>query len=92
MKLRAIATDRLFRIAAIANFAAFVIGTFWLGGDALNGAVRGGHYFLGMHRHFRQVSHATWLYSLLHEISVFALFVLAFAARQDAREQERRRD
>ena len=93
MKLPFTPAERLFGIAAIVNFAAFVIGAFWLGGDALNGTVRNGHYYLGMHGlHGRltRVSHATWIYSLLHEISVFALIVLVFAARADAWERKRR--
>ena len=31
------------------NFASFVLGTFYLGGDALNGYRQGQRYFLGQH-------------------------------------------
>jgi len=70
-------------IAAVTavNFVAFVAMTFYLGGDALNGHVRDGHYFLGLHSNgpFTEVSPAVFSYSKWHAFTVIASigFVLA---------------
>ncbi len=68
----------------IANFAAFVLIGGYLGGDALNGYVKDGHYFVAEHEHGHaiEVSRAVYLYSEWHAISVvlsLAVF-LAFTA------------
>ena len=56
----------------IVNFAAFVLIATYLGGDALNGYAKDGHYFLAMHGHTFEVSRAVFLYSKWHAISLIA--------------------
>jgi hypothetical protein len=58
---------------AIANFAAFVLVAGYLGGDALNGYVRDGHYFLAAKGHAYEVSRALYLYSKWHALSAISL-------------------
>jgi len=58
-------------ILAIVNFIAFFIGAVHLGGDALNGHVADGHYFLSSHGVHTEVSRAVWRYSYFHAASVF---------------------
>ena len=76
--------DSLVRVvAALAaiNFFAFVAITFYLGGDALNGYVRDGHYFLGLHSKgpFTEVSRTVFSYSRWHALTVIVSigFILA---------------
>ena len=63
--------------------------SFYLGGDAINGYVRAGHYFLGMHSNgpFTDVSRAIFTYSLWHGFSVivFGLFFIAVGLWQHFR-------
>jgi len=65
---------RKFAALAAVNFVAFVAITFYLGGDALNGHVQSGHYFLGLHSNgpFTEVSRAVFVYSAWHALSVIA--------------------
>jgi hypothetical protein len=56
----------------IVNFAAFVLIAAYLGGDALNGYAKDGHYFLAMHGHTFEVSRGVFLYSKWHAISLIA--------------------
>jgi hypothetical protein len=51
------------------NFFAFIAGNFYLGGDALNGYMRAGHYFVCAHGGCREVSRSVWLYSYWHALS-----------------------
>jgi hypothetical protein len=64
---------------AMANFFAFFVGSLYLGGDALNGFVRAGHYFLCEHGHCVEVSEALWRYSYWHAITAFGGILLVFA-------------
>jgi hypothetical protein len=63
-------------IAAI-NFAAFVVGAIYLGGDAVNGHEAAGRYFLSMHGKLTEVSRGVFEYSLWHTCSVFVTHGLA---------------
>jgi hypothetical protein len=58
------------------NFFAFVIGSILLGGDALNGYVKSGHFFVCSHGSCNEVSAATWSYSYWHAIAAMAGIVL----------------
>ena len=68
-------------ILALVNFFAFFFIDLYLGGDALNGYARDGHYFLCSHGRYTEVSDAVWTYSRWHAISVIvthaSVFVLA---------------
>jgi hypothetical protein len=56
----------------IVNFLAFVALSIYLGGDALNGHVINGHYFLGSHGRYTEVSQRVFQYSRWHATSIFA--------------------
>ena len=59
------------------NFALFVIGSLILGGDAVNGKVDDGQYFLGGKSVSVEVSKAIWIYSYIHVVSVWITHPLA---------------
>ena len=64
----------------IANFAAFAIVASILGGDAVNGKVQDGHFYLGSHGRYTEVSQATYDYSRAHTHSVWVTHPLAIFA------------
>jgi hypothetical protein len=61
----------------ILNFLAFVIVAFAIGGDAVNGKMVGGHFYLANHGKLTEVSEAVYTYSLWHVRSVFVTHPLA---------------
>ncbi|MHC4611729.1 MAG: hypothetical protein ACYS7M_15430 [Planctomycetota bacterium] len=79
-------------ILGLANFVSYTVVYWYLQGDAKNGAVVDGQYFLRGHfireragRLTDDVSRATWIYSYVHSISIWptvgavliAMFILA---------------
>jgi hypothetical protein len=66
-------------LLAVLNFFAFICANVYLGGDALNGYVRDGHYFLCAHGGCTEVSRAVWTYSYWHAITAFGGIILLFA-------------
>lgn len=58
------------------NFIAFLIMTSYLGGDAVNGKVVSGHYYVGSHGHYSEVGLGTFLYSKIHTYATFMTFAL----------------
>jgi hypothetical protein len=67
------------------NFIAFVVGTLYLGGDAINGRVEDGHYYLwGKDRHghgeFTEVNEEVFRYSRWHAYSLVATCLACFGA------------
>jgi hypothetical protein len=69
---------KIFVYLVAANFIAFGIASLWFGGDAIEGRVIGGHYFLNYKGHFTEVSRAVFVYSGWHAFSVFITFPLAW--------------
>jgi len=65
-------------ILAIVNFAAFIIINIYIGGDAINGHVTDGHYFLGSHGRYTEVNRAVWTYSYYHTISMWITHLSVF--------------
>ncbi len=63
----------------IVNFAAFVIISGFIGGDAFSGHVLDGHYYLKSHGKLTEVSRWVFIYSLCHAGFTIASFVLYFA-------------
>jgi hypothetical protein len=61
------------------NFFAFVGGSLYLGGDALNGYMKAGHYFVCAHGHCAQVSSSIWHYSYWHAVTALGGILLVFA-------------
>jgi hypothetical protein len=62
----------------VANFLVFWIVAVFIGGDALSGQSKNGHYFLSSHGHLTEVSHGVYLYSLCHILSVFVTHPVGF--------------
>jgi hypothetical protein len=70
------------------NFISFLAIYFLIGGDAPNGKVENGHYYLDQHGTYTEVSHAVFIYSACHAYSALFGLVLVFVA---ARAWKRRR-
>jgi hypothetical protein len=64
----------------LVNFALFFIGAVYLGGDAVNGKIFEGHYFLMSHGRYTEVSADIFNYSKWHAYSTWVTHPLAFAA------------
>jgi hypothetical protein len=58
------------------NFIAFLIVTYHLGGDAVNGKIVSGHYYVGSHGQYSEVGFGTFLYSAIHTCATVLTFVL----------------
>ncbi len=71
--------EAIFKIASI-NFWAIIISYLLLGGNALEGKVENGQYFIGSRGHFRSVPSMIFYYSLIHTISVMVTHPLAILA------------
>ena len=65
-------------VIGIVNFVAFWILVVRLGGDAVAGYTRNGHYYLCSHGLCTEVSQAVWRYSYVHTISVCITWPLVF--------------
>jgi hypothetical protein len=61
-------TRKWILIAWALNFAAYWIIGFSIGGDAMNGQVSNGKYFLTMHGVDTEVSYAVYMYSFIHSM------------------------
>ncbi|MBS0276418.1 MAG: hypothetical protein JSR81_02250 [Proteobacteria bacterium] len=70
----------------VIDFAAFVVVSIFIGGDAINGYTKGGYYFVCMHGSCHEVTRAVFEYSRWHAISLFvsfpATFIVAWLAKQ----------
>jgi hypothetical protein len=58
------------------NFFAFGVVSTYLGGDALYGHVRAGHYFVCAHGKCYEVSRSVWLYSYWHAVTALTSMAL----------------
>jgi hypothetical protein len=56
--------------AALANFLVFFAVAIYIGGDAWNGKVEEGRYYVASHGKYTEVSSEVWHYSHAHVISV----------------------
>jgi len=67
---------------AVLNFAALLAGSAYIGGNALNGYVQSGAYFVCLHSHVScvQVSATVWRYSYWQTLLTIALFVVVIIA------------
>jgi hypothetical protein len=61
----------------IGNFAVFFVLALHLGGDAINGGVIDGRYFLSNHGHLTEVTQDVFTYSKWHALSLFVTHPLA---------------
>ena len=83
--------QRIFYWGAIVNFALFVAATIILGGDALNGRIEDGHYFLGDHGQYTEVSPAIYWYSAIHAGTVLLTLPIVAIMALSTRAYVRRR-
>lgn len=66
-------------VLVMVNFFTFIGASVYLGGDALNGYVQAGHYFLCAHGHCTAVSSSVWHYSWWHAVTALGGILLVFA-------------
>jgi hypothetical protein len=82
--------ERIWFWVAIVNFVVFVAIAVPLGGDALNGTARDGHYYLMQHGIYTEVRRSIFIYSTIHTLSLFVTqplgIVVALRARFRARD------
>ena len=69
----------LFGVAVI-NFVAFFIIAILLGGDAINGMIKDGHYYLASHGRYTEVTEGVFNYSRHHAYSVFVTHPVGMVA------------
>ena len=63
-------------VLAALNFGALLYVTAQIGGDAINGKIEAGHYFVGNHGVYTEVSRRVWILNYLHNFS--AIFTHGF--------------
>jgi len=66
-------------IMAMLLFLTFMIDSSYLGGDALNGYVGAGHYFVCEHGHCVEVPKVAWHYSYWLGYASYVSFIVVFA-------------
>lgn len=64
----------------LVNFFAFVFVAVRLGGDAVNGKIENGHFYLASHGRYTEVSEAVFTYSKWHTYSVILTYSVLFIA------------
>lgn len=78
-------SERVLFWIAIVNFVVFVAVAVPLGGSALNGGGRDGHYYLMQHGTYTEVSRPIFMYSTIHTLSLFVTQPLGIVAALRAR-------
>jgi len=77
------------------NFVVFCLVAVGIGGDAVNGKIVAGHFYLAEHGKLTEVSEAVFTYSLWHVRSLFVTHPLAiltgYLAKMEQREKSRSR-
>ena len=68
---------RIITYAGFINFALFFVAALFLGGDAWNGTVQGGNFYLSENGRLTQVSRFVFYYSFIHAITVLIATPLA---------------
>ena len=71
---------RVLVVIALLNFFAFFVECQVLGGDALNGHMRAGHYYLANHGKLTETTAAIFNWNIAHAISVFITHALGMGA------------
>jgi hypothetical protein len=71
---------KAFIVLVFVNFAVYYVEVFVLQGDALNGRVQDGHYYLGFKGHLTEVSPTVFAWSWWHSVLTWLGFALAFCA------------
>ena len=70
--------EKAFAILCVTNFMIFVLVAIVVGGDAINGHVAEGRYFLSMNGRVTETSAGVFAYSRWHATLTIALFAGAF--------------
>lgn len=65
-------------VLCILNFVAFGAISLAIGGDAMAGYEKQGHYYVSDHGHETEVSQGVWTYSLWHARSIVATHTIGF--------------
>ncbi len=68
---------RIIYVSGMINFIIFASIALGLGGNAVNGKIENGHYFLISHGHFTEVTSSIFIYSKWHTYSLFVTHPLA---------------
>src|SRR6266516_3997378 len=69
-----------------ANFLLFLTISQFIGGSALNGMIQNGHYFLGEHGRYVEVSSLAYRYSQIHTYSLVVTTIVGLWAFNRGRE------
>ncbi len=72
--------SRTLFVTALLNFAVFWVVAVCLGGDAVNGRIQDGHFYLANHGKYTEVSERVFDYSRWHVYSTWITHPLAFVA------------
>jgi hypothetical protein len=78
-------------LLAIPNFLLMAFIADNIGGDAWNGYTLDGHYFVGSHGHYREVTQAVYNYSWWHKLTVMISYAAMFSFGKDESIRDRRR-
>ena len=65
-------------IISIIHFLVYSVIALFIGGDAVNGYAKDGHYFLRLGAYFNEVDYPLFLYSIIHTYVLIANYALLF--------------
>lgn len=65
-------------VAAVVNFAVWGMLNSYIRGDALNGTIRDGKYYVAAKGKYTEVSRRVYVYSYVHTVSQFVMFGAMF--------------
>src|SRR4051812_26095174 len=94
VRMRRKVSTKVFIVLAVLapfNFLLYAVIADNIGGDAINGKVDAGRYYLGSHGQYTEVSRAVFTYSKFHTYAVWANYLLFFISGA-VLEIRRRRD
>ncbi|MGO4715073.1 hypothetical protein [Bradyrhizobium sp. 2TAF24] len=80
---------RTISFMGILNFLVFVVIAIAIGGDAVNGRIVDGHFYVANHGRLTEVSQAVYTYSLWHVRSIFVTHPLAILTGYLAQRERR---
>jgi hypothetical protein len=77
---------------AIINFAIFWIVAIRIGGDAVNGKIEDGRYYVGSHGRYTEVSNGVWKYSEIQAKSIWVTHPIGFIGALIVYKKRRRKN
>nr|WP_314446492.1 hypothetical protein [uncultured Sphingomonas sp.] len=84
-------TERLVFVGGILNFFALVAISIWVGGDAVQGKVENGRYFVAEEGRYHEVSATFYRLNQLHVASIFLTLPLAGLMAWSGEQRARRK-